>query len=88
MNGKLILFQGFVIKNYKLTNKGISKFLLTLNSKNMKQKCLLWWKLLLWFYGCRHMNRHFLFRVKENYNMDVAYWDKEKLPSGNLSDLA
>ena len=25
---------------------------------------------------------------KENYNMDVAYWDKEKLPSGNLSDLA
>ena len=54
----------------------------------MTQKCLLRWKLFLWFYGCRHMNRHFLFRVKENYNMDVAYWDKEKLPSGNLSDLA
>ena len=25
---------------------------------------------------------------RKTYNMDVAYWDKEKLPSGNLSDLA
>ena len=28
-----VIFQGFVIKNYKFTNKVISEFFLTLNSK-------------------------------------------------------